>query len=122
MDTLARPTFHNLTESYEGWAYRHGLLRQTARLEGRKLIERKSGSDRDRLYRLSARGRLHALGGRDPEERWTRSWDGDWRLVIFDVPIRRNAQRERLRRYLRARNFGCLQNSVWITPDPMEQE
>jgi len=28
---------------------------------------------------------------------------------------------ERLRRYVRARNFGCLQNSVWITPDPMRR-
>ena len=33
-----------------------------------------------------------------------------------------NARRERLRRYLRDKGFGCLQNSVWITPDPLAEE
>ena len=74
------------------------------------------------MYRLSAQGRLHALGGRDPETRWGRAWDGHWRLVIFDIPSGQNAAREWLRRYLRVRDFGCLQNSVWITPDPVEEE
>ena len=26
-DLLARPTFRNLTDSYESWAYRNGLMR-----------------------------------------------------------------------------------------------
>jgi hypothetical protein len=65
---------------------------------------------------------LHVLGGRDPEERWGRDWDGQWRMVLFDVPTGQNAQRERLRRYLRAKAFGYLQNSVWITPDPLKEE
>jgi phenylacetic acid degradation operon negative regulatory protein len=65
---------------------------------------------------------LHVLGGRDPEERWARPWDGQWRLVVFDVPTGHNTERERLRRYLRARGFGYLQNSVWITPDPLVEE
>lgn len=122
VDTLARPTFRNLSAGYEGWAYRTGLLKQTARLEQRKLIERNSNEKNDRLYRLSARGRLEILGGRDPEDRWGRKWDGRWRLVLFDIPIGQNAQRERLRRYLRSKGFGYLQNSVWVTPDPLEQE
>jgi phenylacetic acid degradation operon negative regulatory protein len=122
VDTLMRPTFRNLTESYEGWAYRNGLLKQTERLERRSLIERKSNSRNERLYRLSAQGRVQALGGRDPEERWGREWDGRWRLVIFDVPAGQNAQRERLRRYLRRQGFGYLQDSVWITPDSLEEE
>src|SRR5690348_16092378 len=39
-DLLARPTFRNLTDSYEGWAYRNGLLRQAAKLERQHLLER----------------------------------------------------------------------------------
>jgi DNA-binding transcriptional regulator PaaX len=27
-----------------------------------------------------------------------------------------------LRRYLRDKHFGCLQDSVWITPDPLKEE
>src|SRR2546425_7138758 len=121
-EVLARPTFRNLTDSYESWAYRNGLLKQVSRLEQQQLIERDAGSPDDRLYRLSAQGRLQVLGGRDPEERWARPWDGQWRLVLFDVPTGQNAQRERLRRYLRDKGFGYLQNSVWISPDPLEGE
>lgn len=121
-DLLLRPSFRNLTDSYESWAYRNGLFRQATRLEQQHLIERDVSSPEDRLYRLSAQGRLHALGGRDPEERWARQWDGLWRLVLFDVPMGQNAERERLRRYLRSNGFGYLQNSVWITPDLLDQE
>jgi phenylacetic acid degradation operon negative regulatory protein len=42
--------------------------------------------------------------------------------VVFDVPTARNSYRSRLRRYLREKGFGCLQNSVWMTPDLMEEE
>src|SRR6185369_8453724 len=121
-DLLARPTFRNLTDSYESWAYRNGLMRQIATLQRRQLLERDTTFPNDRLYRLSAKGRLHVLGGRDPEERWGRPWDGQWRLVLFDVPAGQNAQRERLRRYLREKGFGYLQNSMWITHDPLVEE
>jgi hypothetical protein len=33
-----------------------------------------------------------------------------------------NAQRERLRRHLRDKGFGCLRKSVWISPDPLTAE
>jgi phenylacetic acid degradation operon negative regulatory protein len=121
-EVLARPTFRNLTDSYESWAYGKGLLRQLGTLESRHLLERDLTAPEDRIYRLTWQGRLHALGGRDPEARWSREWDGRWRLVLFDVPTVQNAQRTRLRRYLRDRGFGYLQNSVWIAPDPLEEE
>jgi len=119
---LSRPTFRNLTDSYESWAYRQGLTRLVQRLEKRGLLEGDVNARQDRLYRLSAHGRRVTLGGREPEERWSRPWDGFWRLVIFDVPLLRNAQREELRRHLRRRGFGCLQQSVWVTPDRLDEE
>ncbi len=119
---LMRPTVRNLTESFEGWAYRNGLLRQLATLERQHLVERQRQTKSDRLYRLTEHGRLRALGGRDPQVEWSRPWDGRWRLVLFDVPLERGAHRERLRRYLRGKGFGCLQGSVWITPHPVSGE
>jgi phenylacetic acid degradation operon negative regulatory protein len=119
---LTRPTFRNLTDSYESWAYRNDLLRQMASLEKRRFVERDPASPDDRLYRLTWRGRLHALGGRDPQARWSREWDGRWRLALFDIPTTQNSHRTRLRRYLRESGFGCLQKSVWITPDPLEEQ
>src|SRR5437667_2676521 len=121
-ESLMRPTFRNLTESYEGWAYRNGLSRRIAWLENQRLIERDPVRPDDRLYRLTWQGRLHALGGRDPLARWSREWDGRWRLVLFDVPTKQNSYRKRLRRYLQSKGFGYLQNSVWITPDSLEEE
>jgi phenylacetic acid degradation operon negative regulatory protein len=121
-DKLARPTFRNLTDSYESWAYRNGLVKQLAALEKRQLIERNSSAPDDRVYRLTWQGRLHVLGGRDPQARWSREWDGRWRLVLFDVPTAQNTHRARLRRYLRDKGFGYLQNSVWITPDSLAEE
>lgn len=121
-EQLMRPTFRNLSDSYEGWAYRNGMLRQLAMLEKQRLVERKNVASDARLYRLTGEGRLHALGGRDPERQWSRAWDGSWRLVLFDVPLGEDVRRARLRRSLRTRGFGHLQNSVWITPDPMEEE
>jgi len=121
-EKLMWPTLRNLTDSYEGWAYRNGLLRQASRLEQQKLLERDHTMPDDRVYRLTKQGWLHALGGRDPQARWARKWDGRWRLVLFDVPTAQNSHRKRLRRYLRDKGFGYLQNSAWITPDPLEEE
>ena len=124
-ETLARPTFRNVTESFEGWAYRRGILRHLHELEQRKFIERRSATASDsveRICRLTEIGRMAALGGCDPEQRWNRPWDGTWRMVTFDLPEIRNTARVRLRRYLRERGFGYLQHSVWITPDPVEEE
>jgi len=121
-DKLSRPSFRNLTDSYETWAYRNGLRRRLSSLEKGRLIEGCADSPDERMYRLTAQGRLHALGGRDPQARWSRKWDGRWRLVLFDVPVARDSHRRRLRRYLHSRDFGCLQGSVWVTPDPLEEE
>ena len=121
-DVILRPTWRNLTDSFESWAYRNGFSRQLHRLEQRRLLERQPGHSGDRLHRLTQAGCLHALGGRDPEARWSRRWDGRWRLVLFDVPQKCNTTRDKLRRYLQRRGFGYLQNSVWITPDPVNAE
>jgi phenylacetic acid degradation operon negative regulatory protein len=120
-ESLARPSFHRLTESFEGWAYRRGLHRHLARLEQEQLLEAKGDAIVERIYRLTERGRLLALGGRDPVARWKRPWDGKWRLVLFDLPERDNTIRVRLRRFLKNQAFGYLQNSVWITPDPLSE-
>lgn len=121
-ETFSRPTWRKMTESFEGWAYRRGLLRQLHRLERKQFIESQGATPADRVHRLTEEGRLRALGGREPEACWKRRWDGQWRLVLFDVPEARSTARDKLRRYLRSRGFGYLQNSVWITPDPLADE
>ncbi len=121
-DLAARPTFRNLTDSFEAWAYRNGFHRQLAALEQQQLLEAKQEHDGVRLHRLTKAGRLLALGARDPVACWKRHWDGKWRMVLFDVPQSKATDRARLRRSLADRGFGYLQNSAWITPDPLSGE
>lgn len=118
-DVAGRPTFRNLTDSFESWAYRTGFQRQVAVLQAQHLLESRSESGGGRLHRLTETGRRLALGDRDPVAQWKRRWDGKWRMVLFDVAQDKASDRTRLRRSLAARGFGYLQNSVWITPDPL---
>ncbi len=118
-DSLARPTWRNLNDGFEAWAWRSGLGRRLAELERLKLLERSPGGVIKSIVRLTDAGKRVALGGRDPEERWNRAWDGRWRMVLFDVPQCQPALRYRLWRHLRRNGYGFLQNSVWITPDPI---
>jgi DNA-binding transcriptional regulator PaaX len=121
-EMITNPTFRNLDESFEGWAYRNGFLRQIQRLEQRKFLAQQSTGAGDRLHRLTEAGRLHVLGNRDPAVQWKRRWDGRWRLVVFDVPEAHRSLRDKLRLQLHYRGFGYLQHSVWITPDPVGEE
>jgi DNA-binding transcriptional regulator PaaX len=65
---------------------------------------------KQRLARISARG----LGEEKVKKK--RRWDGNWRMVIYDIPSAKKAKRDMLRNALRAYGFVCLQNSVWVHP------
>src|SRR5258705_2351698 len=105
---LAKPTWRTMTDSsYEAWVYEFQWKRQLDALKKKKLIELER-SNRDlrsnsRIVRLTEAGHMHALGGRDPETRWNRAWDGRCRVVPFDVPIEKKQLRNKLRRLLSAR-------------------
>lgn len=45
-----------------------------------------------------------------------KKWDGNWYLVIFDVPEKLRRKRDILREKLKKLGFGQLQQSVWISP------
>jgi len=120
-DIVMRPSPGRIGESFEEWAYQGGFLRQIRELERRGMIEsspQEKGSQR--VLRLTQKGSLRALGGTDLAERWARPWDGKWRMALFDLPEEKRALRNALRKELRQAHFGCLQGSVWITPDPVE--
>ncbi|MBM4049331.1 MAG: hypothetical protein FJ279_29905, partial [Planctomycetes bacterium] len=111
---------HKLTESFESWQRRSGLIRQLQRMEQRKLVVREQQAE-ELTFRLTSLGRLEALGGKDVQARWERPWDGRWRQVLFDLPVTHRGVRVRLWRWLRQNGFGYLQQSVWIHPDPVEE-
>ncbi len=47
-------------------------------------------------------------------------WDGNWRIVMLDLPESRKSEREAVRYLLRKAGFYCLKNSVWVSPYPFE--
>jgi len=111
------PTFRNIEQTFEGWAYHAGLLAQVDRLEAQGYLEsRRDPWTGERLHRLTEAGRLAATGGRDPDELWSAKWDRKWRLFLFDIPESERSKRRKLTRALAAAGCGCLQGSVWIAP------
>jgi phenylacetic acid degradation operon negative regulatory protein len=112
-----RPTYCNLEQSFEGWAYQNGLLNQIQQLEAQGFLEatQDTASGR-RLHRLTEAGRSAALGGRDPEKSWSVTWDRKWRLFLFDIPEHESSKRRQLTRAFTKAGCGCLQGSVWISP------
>lgn len=118
-DKLTRPTLGNLLQSYEAWDYHQRLRHQLRRLHTADFVQCE-GSPSNLIYKLTSTGRLAALGGRDPVERWSRRWDGRWRMIVFDLPARHQTVRKQLLRWLHENSFGYLQNSVWIHPDPVD--
>lgn len=48
------------------------------------------------------------------------SWDGNWRIIILDLPEERKNERESLRYLLKKAGFICMKNSVWISMYPYE--
>ncbi len=112
-----------LTAAWERWIGPQRYDRKLRQFERLGWIQRRGTAARniDAVLCVTERGRLVALGGRDPEACWARAWDGNWRLALFDVPEVRRSVRLKLGRKLRGLGFGCLQQSVWISPDPVRE-
>jgi len=103
--------------------------RPAARLQQQLRLFESAGwvaADRDiapdvRLVQATKAGVREAIGGVDADELWARPWDGVWRMVMFDVPQAQARLRSQFRRKLRTLRFGWLQNSVWLSPDPVDE-
>ncbi len=58
-----------------------------------------------------------------PLAKWSNySWDGKWRMVIFDVEEKQRQGRDMVRSKLKELGFGMLQRSVWISPFKIEED
>lgn len=100
------------------------------------------GFDPEKIYRntnnLKQRGILKSSGGGKFEFTkqglaWAqyaakryfpehKSWDGRWRVVIFDIPQELHTSRLKLGRKLKNLGFYTLQKSVFVFPYPCEEE
>lgn len=122
VDPLAEVSLAAAESAWHKWFGTQRFHRRLAQFESQGWMETKTRTNGvDRVVRLTTAGRVAALGGRDPVACWSRSWDGRWRLALFDVPETQRTLRMRLWRKLRALGFGHLQRSVWLSPDFTDQ-
>lgn len=49
-------------------------------------------------------------------------WDRKWRVLIFDIPAKKNAVRNIFRETIKKFGFLQMQKSVWVYPYPCEDE
>jgi DNA-binding transcriptional regulator PaaX len=91
------------------------LGRTMEALEKRGLVARMENG----AWELTTRGRARMNAGGAPEERWDRGWSGAWHCLVFDLPAQAHGLRLRLHRLLKTHRLGYLQQSVWISPDPL---
>ncbi len=74
-----------------------------------------------RISELTKHGELEALFVTMHIVGSAKSWDGKWRLVIFDIPEAASGVRQRLRLLLKGIGFRALQASVYINPYPISR-
>ena len=83
-----------------------------------KLIDARDNPDGTATIVLTQDGKKKALTYKidEMEIRKPKSWDGKWRIIIFDIPEERRKTRDALRQHLQ--QLGCLelQKSVFVHP------
>ncbi|MBM3250634.1 MAG: CRISPR-associated endonuclease Cas2 [Candidatus Nealsonbacteria bacterium] len=102
---------------------REKLKKEIRNLYRSKLIKKKENPDGSCTIVLTEKGKLKALtyhfekmkveGGK---------WDGEWRLVIFDIPENFRKGRDALRDKLKEIGFYELQKSVFVFPYECKSE
>lgn len=99
-------------------AYRNAA----SRLKKRGLVVKRSeGGETPQLF-LTPEGRQSLPDYFDPESRWNCTWNGIWYLLVYDVPEVDRAYRDVFRGFLKQMNMGCLQQSVWVTPQDIRPD
>lgn len=98
----------------------YALNRSLRGLHESGLVERHFSGQND-YARLTRAGKRKAVSLQlESDSTLVPNWDGQWRIVLLDLPESRKSEREALRYLLKKAGFTCLKNSAWISPFPFE--
>ncbi|OGG72563.1 CRISPR-associated endonuclease Cas2 [Candidatus Kaiserbacteria bacterium RIFCSPLOWO2_01_FULL_53_17] len=87
----------------------------------RKRYVRRRTQGKKVVFELTKRGHAHIIHHLDrrslaaPIER-PATWDGRWRLILFDIPAEERTKRNAFRSFIRQIGAIMLQKSVWVYP------
>ena len=103
---------------------RKKLLRITREFYNDRLVDYKENKDGFVEIVLTKEGEKKALKFKIDEIKIKKplKWDGEWRIVIFDIPEKFKKAREALRMKLKELGFLELQKSVFVLPYECEDE
>jgi len=86
-----------------------------------KIIKNKDGKLTLKLTKSGER-KVFEIYVNDLKINKPKEWDKNWRILIFDIPIKLNSERTALRRKVKDLGFYQFQGSVWFYPYPCEDE
>ena len=86
-----------------------GDIRRVTDRKGKKYLELTSLGENKYKRRFSIFGQ-------------NKKWDGEFMVVIFDIPEVKKVTRERVRSKLKQLGFGMLQKSIYISPYHFEED
>lgn len=122
-DEYARTQRENDWREWE--KYNVGRLRtMLKRLMSQKLIREQQNPDGTTTIILTDKGRLRELtyAIETIEVKKPASWDGKWRVIIYDIVKFQKREADMLRRVLTKLNMYRLQKSVYLYPYPYKNE
>lgn len=109
------------TYSLQGNKAEYAVTRAVKNLTDAGMVESLQSDNMD-YVRLTREGKqkLMSLKLDDDTVMVPTTWDGQWRVVLLDLPEARKNERESLRYLLKKAGFVCLKNSAWVSPYPLE--
>lgn len=116
-DFLEITRTYRLTKRLTRWPQEH-LYHAIARACQQGYLE-KVEKEGKKYVRFLPKGRLKILGKKKkPQD----TWDGNWRILVFDIEEKRKETRDLFRLKLGELGFQSLQKSVWINPYDVSEE
>src|SRR3989338_3168112 len=115
---------HEWKESQRRWKKfnLHALKRNLRRLRDQKIVEIVE-KDGEELIKLTQKGHTKYLKFRLEElSLGGKSWDGKWRIVIYDIAKFKKNQQSAFRNIIKRINMLQIQKSVYLTPFPCQEE
>ncbi len=127
LDLLMEFDLRSLISVYkQNWRFEYSTptAYETAvfRLQRKGLIASRADDGGDPVLILTEKGRAQRPICLQPTRLWNQRWNGIWYVLVYDVPEKNRSYRDHLRRFLRRRRMGCLQDSVWVTPNDFRPE
>ncbi|MBI5220503.1 MAG: hypothetical protein HY978_01540 [Candidatus Liptonbacteria bacterium] len=120
----------NILCAYGQFAKHRGYFQQDKFNQGKRYLQKKgyfstvSSGKNGLKIRITKLGLTHALNNTfsNLAIEKPKIWDGLWRMVIFDIPDKHKWARDSFRWKLKILGFYQVQESVFVSPYPCDQE